>query len=158
MATSLGFTDASRRHSDVSSTSQTSYDVRDDAFGSFTTAERLSDPFGDVYGAEADFGAFEGSSGGHAPALAPSVDVENSSLLLFSPRMAPAVASRCEIDPFADIVGTDGTGKEEDATMEKSGAFEGDFIAERVAAAPTAKASATLEILDLVWGNTHQEA
>ncbi|CAI5745640.1 unnamed protein product [Peronospora destructor] len=152
MAASSGFTDASRRHSDVSQTSQNSTDAIDEEFGSFT-AEGLSDPFGDVYGAEAEFGDFEGSSRGQEPTLAP-VATGSSSLMSFSPLMAQAATIRSENDPFADIVGT---GKEQEETKETIEAFEGDLGVGRAAAASTSTSSATLAILDLVWGNTNQE-
>ncbi|CAI5724195.1 hypothetical protein KXD40_001020 [Peronospora effusa] len=157
MAASSGITDASRRHSDVSLTHQNSNDAINEEFGSFTAAERLSDPFGDVYGAEAEFGDFEGSFRDQETTVAPSMDRESSSLMSFSPLMAPAVAISSENDPFVDITGIVGTGKEEDETKERIGDSEGDLIAGRAATVPTSTSTATLAILDLVWGNTNQE-
>ncbi|KAE9050320.1 hypothetical protein PR001_g2486 [Phytophthora rubi] len=106
----------------------------DDEFSSFAAAERLSDPFGDVYGADADFGDFVGGS---QPA-------DSSSLMSFSPLTGPASSSEPptllpsisgETDPFADITG-------------------GLRQQEKTSTTPSAARAA---ILDLVWGSSSQE-
>ncbi|POM59521.1 LOW QUALITY PROTEIN: hypothetical protein PHPALM_31737 [Phytophthora palmivora] len=146
MAASSGFTGA---HS--------STDADDDDFGSFAAAERLSDPFGDVYGADADFGDFE----------APSTADNSSSLMSFSPVTVPATtiapptllpSISGEIDPFADITGGLGAATDvEGSSMETTG------NAGRAATsgADTTTSTSTSYVgdlgLGLGWGNSKQD-
>jgi hypothetical protein len=128
----------------------------EDEFGSFAAAERLSDPFGDVYGADADF------VGGSSEAAGPPAATNSSSP--FSPLTAPAAATAPptllpsisgEVDPFADITG--GLGAVVNASSKKTETkrdFGSDSTSlKAVAATPTSTSS----ILDLVWGSSSQE-
>lgn len=139
----------------------------DDEFGSFAAAERISDPFGDVYGAEADFGDFVGQEQSDGP----SAPAESSSLMSFSPLMAPASTTAPptllpsisgEVDPFADITGGLGavTDSSEVASLKMEtveNCMSQTTATTTGAAAPTSTTSATSAILDLVWGNSTQD-
>ncbi|KAL8021365.1 hypothetical protein Plhal710r2_c010g0046211 [Plasmopara halstedii] len=137
-------------------------DVAGDEFGSFAAAELPSDPFGDVYGAETDFGDFvsQEQSGNSTP------DDDRSSLMLFSPlitsesstappALLPSISG--EVDPFADIIGGLGavTDRREVAVRNtKTEAKSERCVTNDIK--PSARTS-TSAILDLVWGKTTQE-
>ncbi|KAG1703864.1 hypothetical protein DVH05_006873 [Phytophthora capsici] len=135
-----------------------------DEFGGFEAAERLSDPFGDVYGAEAAFGDFVG---GQTQSSDPPVAADTSSMMSFSPLTAPAITTAPptllpsisgEVDPFADITG--GLGAGTDTTQAAGNIIQAMESFNRDATPRTevtASSSATSAILDLVWGNTNQE-
>ncbi|ETK90311.1 hypothetical protein F441_06026 [Phytophthora nicotianae CJ01A1] len=173
MAASPGFTGTPTGHSDGSTSfppsqeaNHSSNEAAGDEFGSFAAAERLSDPFGDVYGAEADFGDFMGQEQSDVP----SAGGDSSSLMSFSPVTAPASSTAPpkllpsisgEVDPFADITG--GLGAATDSpevaapkpgTVEK---FQSHTSTTTGTIAPTSTSSATSAILDLVWGNSTQD-
>ncbi|CAH0478561.1 unnamed protein product [Peronospora belbahrii] len=174
MAASLSFPSASSEQSKASqSTYETNQDLNnavDDEFGSFTAAEQLSDPFGDVYGAEAEFGEFVGGFNGHKHEQETSgfsVAMESSLLVSLSPLMTPLTTTAVptllpttcdEIDPFAGITGIhetiSGCQEEEEKMTEVTKAIEGDVVDGKVTAASSLKSSATSAILDLVWGKT----
>ncbi|KAG6976286.1 hypothetical protein JG688_00001509 [Phytophthora aleatoria] len=171
MAASPGFTGASTGHSDGSTSfppsqeaHHSSNDATDDEFSSFAAAERLSDPFGDVYGAEADFGDFMGQEQSDGPSAA----ANSSSLMSFSPVTAPASSAAPptllpsisgEIDPFADITGGLGAATDSVEVADPKAETVESFMSQTTttAVAPTSTSSATSAILDLVWGNTAQD-
>ncbi|KAK1932014.1 hypothetical protein P3T76_012514 [Phytophthora citrophthora] len=164
---SAGRHDGSGVPSSFPSTSESSNSAEhtgDDEFGGFEAAERLSDPFGDVYGAEAAFGDFVG---GQTQNDGLSVVADNSSMMPFSPlttsgtttappTLLPSISG--EVDPFADITG--GLGAGTDTTQATGNAIQTmeNFNRDTTPRAEvTAPSSATSAILDLVWGNTSQK-
>ncbi|KAF1772731.1 hypothetical protein GQ600_13939 [Phytophthora cactorum] len=171
MAASPGFTGASTGHPDGSTSfppsqeaHHSSNDGTDDEFSSFAAAERLSDPFGDVYGAEADFGDFMGQEQSDGPSAA----AESSSLMSFSPVTAPVSSTAPptllpsisgEVDPFADITGGLGAVTDSVEVADPKTETVESFTSQTTttAVAPTSTSSATSAILDLVWGNTAQD-
>ncbi|KAL4160505.1 hypothetical protein PRNP1_001073 [Phytophthora ramorum] len=154
MAASSGFMGASSDSSEASSrfpSTSKSTVAADDEFGSFAAAEGPSDPFGDVYGAETDFGGFVGGSSETQEAPVSSAAVGGSSVPLTAPpTLLPSISG--EVDPFADITGGLGAvidaGEAAEQVTEVASSSGGDF------AAPPASTSA---ILDLVWGQTSQD-
>ncbi|OWZ22411.1 hypothetical protein PHMEG_0002900 [Phytophthora megakarya] len=131
MAASSGFTGASQE-------AKASATNAEDEFGSFAAADRLSDPFGDVYGADADFGTFEGPTAAVDSSLAP-------------PTLLPSISG--EVDPFADITGGLRAARETEGRTTEPAANSG--LDTSSGAGTTA--TSTSAILDLVWGNTKQD-
>ncbi|KAI9922114.1 hypothetical protein PsorP6_001928 [Peronosclerospora sorghi] len=168
MAASSGLRSASPGPSACSErNSDTNYnadDVIDDGFGSFAAAEPLSDPFGDVYGIEADFGAFQGGSESQEASPDVSLTTQSSSFMSFSPlvsnggppTLVPSLSG--EIDPFADVAGgfrdTTSYKKNEEKPIQLMDNVERKLTIEKQAGALN---STTRGILDMALSTKSQE-
>ncbi|KAG7398977.1 hypothetical protein PHYBOEH_009970 [Phytophthora boehmeriae] len=175
MAASSSFPSASTEHSSTSSgffnsfssgtgANQSASDDADVEFGSFSAAERTSDPYADIYGSTTDFS--DPIAVAYAQQEAATAAAADSSLLMsFSPLTAPAPAPTTspplltrlssDADPFADItggLGASGDANDTAASFQTSASSRGEVV--EAATAPTSSSSATAAILDLVWGNT----
>ncbi|RLN81528.1 hypothetical protein BBJ28_00024683, partial [Nothophytophthora sp. Chile5] len=140
-------------------------DDGDVEFGSFSAAERTSDPYADVYGVTTDFNDAAQASANASSASVASGIAMGSPLLSFSPLAPPTSttptllsALSSESDPFADITGGMGAiAGATDVLAQSSGAVTtsvgGNTDPPTVAAPPTSSSS-TSAILDLVWGNS----